>query len=102
MRKKKINGKRIVEPEYNNTVRYRTNNYRTSYHDTIMCDEIHKLSERDDVFGVLPWKLFYMRYHKINKEVGYVNKYVGDRIEKIISLVSKCNLMTNDNKNFVL
>lgn len=43
-----------------------------------------------DAIGVFPWKLFRLDYHRVEKEIGYVNKW-KDKISETISIVNEIN-----------
>jgi hypothetical protein len=53
-------------------------------------------SENDHVnFGILPWKLFQLDYHYIQKEENYLNQWLP-KIREIIDIVKKCNDPANE------
>jgi hypothetical protein len=59
----------------------------TTYND--MRGIVNCISEGDELLGILPWKIFRVDYHIIEKETGYVMKY-AEKIKEIIGVVDKC------------
>lgn len=45
--------------------------------------------QRNYIWGILPWKLFRIDYHYIDKEPGYLNPYRA-KIDEVIGVVRKC------------
>lgn len=56
-------------------------------------------SEKLDIYGILPWKLFSINYNFIDKEKGYIDQY-QDKIYEVISIVNKCNAANSSSEKY--
>jgi hypothetical protein len=57
------------------------------------------LDKYTGVIGILPWKIFKVDYHRIEKEDNYIDKF-SDKIKEIIGVVDNC--MRNPDKKLKL
>lgn len=64
-----------------------------------IAEDLEKFRTFPGIIGILPWKIFKVDYHRIEKEDNYIDKY-SDKIKEIIGVVDKC--MQNPDKKLKL
>lgn len=91
--------KKILSPWFGDIV-FVNDNYNVDEANYLINADLEKFTkfcaDNDHTnFGILPWKLFKLDYHFIQKEDDYLSKWLP-KINEIIDIVKKCNDPANE------